>query len=416
MSRRFAGVLAVAGLIACAPASPRPASPAPAAGAGLRRGIATADSLVGVAIGTITPGAVLLVAQHGVVLEDRPFGYAQLEDYEGRRLAAPRPMHATTMFDLASLTKVMGTTMAVMLLVDRGRLDLDAPVWHYLPDFRGPHRDSITIRHLLSHSAGLVQWQPIYYHARNEAEAYAVIRDMPLQWGVGEGRHYSDLGFMLLGYIVERTSGQRLDVFLDSALYRPLGLHSTTFVPKSHGFTDFAATEQGNVYERHMVYDSTFGYRYTGDPTAWDGWRHYVLDGEVDDGNSFYAHGGIAGHAGLFSTAAELRVLVDLLDAGGTYGGRRYISDDVVKRFLTRDRYDNYLGWMLTAGMPAGSFSHTGFTGTYLLGVPRYGLSVVLLTNHQNLGTDAKGYFPNVAPLQAAVSRAIVDGAAADAR
>ena len=419
--------LVVSGLLAataiCCTPTPSPiAVPSPGrasastTGRGLASGLARADSLVAAAIGTVTPGAVLVVARDGVVLQERAFGYAQLNDYEMHRLASPRPMRTSTMFDLASVTKVMGTTMAVMMLVDRGQVDLDAPVWRYLPDFRGPHRDSITVRHLLSHSAGLVQWQPVYYHGSNESEAYAVIRDMPLQWGVGEGRHYSDLGFMLLGYLVERVSGQRLDVFLDRTLYRPLGLRSTTFVPKSHGFTEFAATEQGNVYEQHMVYDSTFGYRYTGDPAAWDGWRPYVLDGQVDDGNSWYAHGGIAGHAGLFSTAGELRVLLDLINARGFYRGHRYIRAEVVDRFLTRDRYQNYLGWMLPAGMPQGSFSHTGFTGTYVLGAPAYGLSIVLLTNRQNFGTDARGYFPNIAPLQEAVSRAIVDGAMADRR
>ena len=392
------------------PAATQSASP------GLSGGIATADSLIGASIGTLTPGAVFLVSQDGRLVHDTAFGYAQLNDYEGRRLASPVAMTTGTMFDLASVTKVMGTTMAVMLLADQGRVELDAPVYRYLPDFRDVHKDSITVRHLLSHSAGLVQWQPLYYQASNAREAYAVIRDMPLQWGVGEGRHYSDLGFMLLGYIVERVSGQRLDMFLDSALYRPLGLDSTTFVPKAQGFTTFAATEQGNVYERHMVYDSTFGYRYLGDPTAWDGWRHHVLNGEVDDGNAFYAHGGIAGHAGLFSTAGQLRTLLDMLNAGGVAKGRRMLSADVVHRFLGRDRYGNYLGWMLPATLPEGSFNHTGFTGTYVLGVPKYGLSVVLLTNRQNLGTDAGGYFPNLAPLQAAVARALVDGAASDAR
>lgn len=388
----------------------QPADQAP----NLVRGIAQADSLIAAAIGTLTPGAVFLVSHNGRLVQDTAFGYAQLNDYEGRRLASPPPMTRETMFDLASVTKVMGTTMGIMLLVDQGRVDLDAPVYRYLPDFRDAHKDSITVRHLLSHSAGLVQWQPIYYHASDEREAYAVIRDMPLQWGVGAGRHYSDLGFMLLGYITERVSGQRLDRFLDSAIYRPLGLDSTTFVPKQHGFTKFAATEQGNVYERHMVYDSTFGYRYPGDPAAWNGWRHDVLDGEVDDGNSFYAHGGIAGHAGLFSTAGQLRVLLDMLVSGGS-AKTRILSADVIHRFLTRDRYDNYLGWMLPAALPEGSFNHTGFTGTYVLGVPKYGLSVVLLTNRQNMGTDARGYFPNLAPLQDAVAKAIVAGAAADA-
>ena len=382
----------------------------------LARGISRADSLIAADVGKLYPGAVFLVSHNGVPVHDTAFGFAQLNDYEGHRLASPPPMTRETMFDLASVTKVMGTTMGVMLLVDQGRIDLDAPVYRYLSDFRDAHKDSITVRHLLSHSAGLVQWQPLYYHATNELEAYHVIRDMPLQWGVGAGRHYSDFSFMLLGYIVEHVSGQRLDIFLDSAIYRPLGLDSITFLPRAHGFTKFAATEQGNVYERHMVYDSTFGYRYLGDPTAWNGWRHYVLDGEVDDGNSYYAHGGIAGHAGLFSTAGQLRVLLDMLEDGGVArGGKRLFSADVIHRFLTRDRYDNYLGWMLPATLPEGSFYHTGFTGTYVLGVPKYGLLVVLLTNRQNMGTDARGYFPNLAPLQEAVAKALVAGAEEDA-
>lgn len=378
----------------------------------LARGIAIADSLIEASIGKLTPGAVFLVAKDGQVVHERAFGYAQLNDYEIRRLASPRPMRTSTMFDLASVSKVMATTFAIMLLADRGEIDLDAPLSRYLSDFRGPRLDSITVRHLLTHSSGLVQWQPLYYHAANSAQTYGVIREMPLAWGVGDARHYSDLGFMLLGYIVERVSGQPLDRFLEENLYRPLGLRSTTFNPRAHGFTEFAATEPGNVYERHMVYDSTFGYRYRGDPTAWNGWRNYVLNGEVDDGNAFYAHGGVAGHAGLFSTAADLRVLLDLLNNQGAHGGRQYIRPAIVDLFLTRDRYQNYLGWQAPRDLPEGSFSHTGFTGTYVLGVPRYKLSIVLLTNRQNMGTDARGYFPDLGPLQQAVSRAIVNGVA----
>jgi CubicO group peptidase (beta-lactamase class C family) len=379
---------------------------------GLARGIATADSLITASIGSLIPGAVFLVAKDGRVVHERAFGYAQLNDYGGHRLPSPPAMRTSTMFDLASVTKVMATTYAIMLLAERGQVDVDAPVSRYLPDFRGPHLDSITVRHLLQHSSGLVQWQPLYYHAANSLQTYGVIREMPLGWGVGDARHYSDLGFMLLGYIVEHVSGEPLDRFLAQNLYRPLGLRSTSFNPRAHGFTQFAATEQGNVYERHMVYDSTFGYRYRGDPTAWNGWRQYVLNGEVDDGNAFYANGGVAGHAGLFSTAADLRVLLDLLNNRGRYHGRQYIRAEIVDQFLTRDKYQNYLGWQAPRDLPAGSFSHTGFTGTYVLGVPRYKLSIVLLTNRQNMGPDARGYFPDLGPFQQAVSKAIVNGSA----
>lgn len=379
---------------------------------GLALGIATADSLIEGAVGRLIPGAVFLVAQDGRVVHQRAFGFAQLNDYAGHRLVSPRAMRTSTMFDLASVTKVLATTMAMMILVDRGSVDLDAPVYRYLPDLRGAHLDSITVRQLLQHSSGLVQWQPLYYHASNTAQTYAVIRDMPLGWGVGEARHYSDLGFMLLGDIIERVTRQRLNVFLLQNLYQPLGLGSTAFIPGSIGFTEFAATESGNVYEKHMVYDSTFGYRYRGDPTAWNGWRTYVLNGEVDDGNAFYANAGIAGHAGLFSTAADVRILLDLLNNRGSYNGRQLISTDVVDSFLTIDKYQNYLGWQAVSYLPPGSFSHTGFTGTYVAGVPKYRLSIVLLTNRQNMGTDVRGYFPDLGPLQQAVARAIVNGAA----
>ena len=395
-------------LAACA-TNPRPAI-AGETGSNLARAIAAADSLVENAMGTLAPGAVLVISKDGKVIHERAFGYASLNDYEMHRLANPVAMKTTTMFDLASVTKVMATTFAVMMLVDRGKIDVDAPVYRYLPDFRGPHLDSITVRHLLQHSSGLVQWQPLYYQASNSAETYKAIREMPLQWGVGQGRHYSDLGFMLLGYIVEKVSGTPLDQFVDAELYRPLGLTHTTFNPKKKGFAEFAATEQGNVYEKHMVYDSTFGYRYRGDPTSWNKWRSEILFGETDDGNSYYANGGVAGHAGLFSTAGELRVLLDLLVNRGSYNGRQYIDSGVIARFFTVDKYGHYLGWQFPQDMPEGSFMHTGFTGTYVLGIPEHKLSVVLLTNRQNLGTDAKGFFPDVGPLRIAVGKAILAG------
>lgn len=414
----FGSLLTITGTTGCASRSSVPVVPAVSSAAHSLAprtiaALAEADSLITAAVGTLTPGAVFAVSQDGIVLHERAFGFAQLTatgPAGPRRLSSPPPMTPATLFDLASVTKVMATTMAVMRLVDGGRLDVDARVSRYLPDFTGVRRDSITIRHLLSHSAGLVQWQPLYYHASTTAQTYAAIRDMPLEWGVGEGRHYSDLGFMLLGAIVERVSGEPLDVFMEREFYGPMGLRHTAFSPRARGFTRFAATEHGNAYEHHMVFDSTFGYRYRGDPAAWNGWRRHVLDGEVDDGNAYYANGGVAGHAGLFSTASDVRMLMDLLAAGGSHDGRRYLSEQVIRRFFTLDPYGSYLGWMRPAETPAGSFSHTGFTGTYVLGVPELRLSVVLFTNRQNMGTDARGYFPNLAPLQAAVTKALTKG------
>lgn len=372
----------------------------------LTAAFATADSIINAAIkaGTI-PGAQMAVAVDGKIVHERAYGYAQLNDYNGKRLAAPRPMRLSTVFDLASVTKVMAGTYATMLLVDRGKVDVDAPVYRYLPDFRGPHLDSITVRHLLTHTAGFVQWQPLYYHGSTKEQTYRTIREMPLQWGVGEGRHYSDLSFMMVGYLVEKVSGQPLDKFLEQNLYSRLALRSTMFNPKSHGLKEFAATEFGNTYERKMVYDPNFGYDYLGDPTAWNGWRTYVLDGETNDGNSFYANGEVAGHAGLFSTSHELITLINVLLKRGTYGGQQLVNGRVVDQFLNPARR---LGWAGLDSAPPNSFSHTGFTGTFVLGVPEARLAFVLLTNRQNMGANAQGYFPDVGPLREAVVRPIL--------
>jgi CubicO group peptidase (beta-lactamase class C family) len=401
-------ILALAATVGCATA-PRPGQQATSTP--ITRGIATADSLVAASIGTITPGAVLLVAQNGKVIHERAFGYAEQFGSDGKPLASPRMMRMSTYFDLASVTKVMATTFAVMLLVDRGQVDLDAPVYRYLPDFRGPHHDSITVRHLLNHSSGLVQWQPLYYWGTNKSAAYKAIREMPLQWGVGQARHYSDLGFMLLGYIVERVSGKSLNEFLEQTLYAPLAVKAT-FLPRARGITDFAATETGNAYEKHMVYDPNFGYDYAGDPKSWDGWRSSVTVGDVNDGNAFYGHGGVAGHAGLFARAADLEPLMELVLNGGALNNRRYVRKNVIDGFLTLDSYGHYLGWQKPDTAPPGSFMHTGFTGTYVAGVPKYGLAIILLTNRQHMGTNERGFFPDPAPLRNGVMRAIIAGAA----
>jgi CubicO group peptidase (beta-lactamase class C family) len=386
--------------------SPVAMAQSPALEAALAKSTAAVEAAV--ADGRI-PGAVMVAAVDGKVIAERAFGYAHLNDFALKRLAAPRAMDTSTIFDAASVTKVMATTMAIMILVDQGKVKVNAPVRSYLEDFRGPDLDKITVRHLLTHTSGLVQWQPLYYQAANKTETLEAIRKMPLQWPVGEGYHYSDLGFMLLGAIVERVTGARLDVFIERALYAPLGLKSTGFLPKDRGFSKFAVTESGNGYERHMVYGPNFGYGYKGDPKSWDGWRTYVLNGEVNDGNAWYANAGVAGHAGLFSTGAELRILLDLLLNRGTVGGREYIRRATVDLFL---KPDAHLGWRQPDDMPKGAFAHTGFTGTYVLGVPEAKLAFVLLTNRQNAGTDEKGYFPDVGPLQDAAVRPLLDALA----
>jgi CubicO group peptidase (beta-lactamase class C family) len=221
-------------LSACTPAVP-PLRPVGTPDSALASALAFADSTLAEAVAAeVLPGAVLLVARDGVVLHEKAFGYARL--YEGgTRLKSPEPMTVGHIFDLASVTKVMAITWAMMLLVDRGLVELDDPVYTYLPDFRGPDKDRITLRDLLTHRSGLHRWKPVYYHAGSPAEAYAYIRDLPLEFEVAEARRYSDLGFMVAGYIVEAVTGRPLDLFLGQELYGPLGLTRTGFLPERRG-------------------------------------------------------------------------------------------------------------------------------------------------------------------------------------
>ena len=376
----------------------------------LEPGLASADSLVALWVdeGRI-PGAVLLVARDGVVRHRASYGLASVEDSV--------PMTPSTVFDLASVTKVMATTVALMVLSDDGQVDVEAPVSTYLPEFRGDGRDDITVRHLLTHRSGLPQWVPTYYHASDRDEAYDYIRSIPLRWGVGEERHYSDLGFMLLGRVVEEVSGQSLDAFVRARIYAPLGLGGIGFRSLDEGGASTGAgtqvppvvarTSRGNPFEQRMVHDPDFGYRIAGDPSVWSEWRTDWLNGEVNDGNAFHAFAGVAGHAGLFSTADDLSVLLHVMLNGGEHGGVRLTSPETVAVFLEPTGDRQALGWQLPGYGPVGSFGHTGFTGTLVLGVPAEGLALVLLTNRQNFGVDEETQYPDVGPLQRAVTAAV---------
>ena len=383
-------------------------------------GISQADSIVSAWVSAERiPGAVLLVSRDGEVVHHEAYGAAQLFEYGDRqdrsgsgavRRTRPTAMSRGTVFDVASVTKVMATTMAVMLLVDAGSLRVETPVSSVLPDFVGGGKETITIEHLLTHRSGLEQWVPTYYHATNSAEAYSYIRSLPLRWPVGAERHYSDLGFLLLGLVVERTTGQPLNEVVGTRLYEPLGLLHTGFnrvdgarLPN----VEYAATSHGNPFERRMVYDLDFGYRIEGDPEAWGDWRARTLVGEVNDGNAYHTFAGVAGHAGLFSTATDLNHLLGLLLGAGIHRGERYLSTDVVDRFLTTTGDGQALGWQTPNEAPPTSFSHTGFTGTYVYGNRAQNLSIVLLTNRQNLGVDESTEYPDVGPLQLQVMLAL---------
>lgn len=372
-----------------------------------------ADSLVQAAINVDNlPGAVLLVAQDGDILFHKAYGYAKQYAFGGTQLATPEVMTTAHRFDVASLTKVFATTFGIMMLVDAGEITLNDPLHHHLPRFTGSSKDSVTVRHLLTHTAGLHPWKPLYYHASTAEETYAYISELELATPVGKTRRYSDLGFMLLGYLIEEISGQSLDDFLQTRLYKRLGLQHTGFTPAEG---PFAATSHGNPFEKRMVADDDFGYVCDEIPEAFTDWRAYVLQGEVNDGNAFHANEGVAGHAGLFSTAEELNTLLSLLLNHGSYEEQPLISRDVIEAFLTPTETDHGLGWAMAApalpvdAPPLGTFGHTGFTGTFAVAVPAAGLSIVLLTNRQQTNVGPDGRYMSLTSLRKSVVRAVLE-------
>jgi serine-type D-Ala-D-Ala carboxypeptidase len=354
------------------------------------------------------PGAVIEIKKGDEILCKKAYGFAQKYDYNNKLLSQPEKMTVDDMFDIASLTKVIGTTTSIMLLVDRGLIKIDDPVHKYIKAFDTPEKKSITIHHLITHTAGLYEWYPLYYRASNKEESYKLIGQLPLMFPVGAQRRYSDLGFVILGEIIETVSGMPLDKFMSENIFLPLHMNNTSYNPLRTGiFKKFAATSHGNPYEKRMVYDSTLGFKIRDiDPASWNGWRTYTLQGEVNDGNAWYANGGISGAAGLFSTADDLQKLVDMLINKGKTPGGRFLSEKTVQQFLTKDKFNNGLGWMMDPddsfmkNGPEGTFGHTGFTGTSITVIPGYPISIILLINRQNTGLLSNGEYYNVGPVR----------------
>ncbi|WP_273214852.1 serine hydrolase domain-containing protein [Runella zeae] len=358
------------------------------------------------------PGAVVTIKKGDKVLLQKAYGYAQLKEFDGSISEHPERMTVNHLFDIASLTKVVGTTTAIMKLHDQGKLNIEAPVARYITGFDEGDKAKITLRHLLTHTSGIYEWYPLYYFSNKRADTYAFIKQLPLKYPVGEGRHYSDLGFTLLGEIIEKVSGKTLDAYLKTEIFAPLRMTHTTYNPDKTANL-IAATSMGNPYEKRMIEDSTLGFVVKGlDPKSWNGWRQYLLKGEVNDGNAWYANEGISGAAGLFSPVDDLQKLVDMLKNKGIVRGKKFISSKTVSLFLTQDNFKNGLGWMmdpqsaLMRNAPAGTFGHTGFTGTSMVVVPTQKLSVILLINRQNMGLQpTKDYF-NPNPIREAVFKA----------
>jgi CubicO group peptidase (beta-lactamase class C family) len=302
------------------------------------------------------PGAAVVVGRRGAAAFQR--GYGRLGWTSGSPSVSPEE----TIYDLASLTKVVGTTTAAMILYDEGRLDLDAPVITYLPAFGGGAKDRVTVRQLLTHHSGLPAGKQLWRHALTREQAREIVLASELVCSPGNCYIYSDLGADVLGWVVESIAGTTLDQFLALRVFEPLGMVDTRFNPSHELQTRIAPTEVSPP-------------------------RGYPLRGEVHDENAF-ALGGVAGHAGLFSTAADLAVFAEMMLNGGVYGDVRIVSDSAVARFTSRTSGTRALGWDTADGdggsgeyLSSRAYGHTGFTGTSMWIDPDRDMFVILLTN-----------------------------------
>jgi beta-N-acetylhexosaminidase len=371
------------------------------------RAVAVLDSLIlGALADGASPGAALAVGRHGKLVRLR--GYGRLDWGPDAPPATP-----SSIWDLASLTKVSATTTAAMILAESGRLDLDAPVVAYLPWWSAgdPRKGSVTVRQLLLHRAGLPPFRHFYAQIQGKEAFKEAMGALPLEYAPGDSTVYSDIGLMTVAFIVEEITGTGLDVFLRDRVWGPLGMQDTGFRPEPALLTRIAPTEVDTIY------------------------RFTHVHGAVHDENA-YAMGGVAGHAGLFSSARDLAVLAQALLDGGSVAACAGAQESGIPCSVARPspvriaaptsvelftrRHDpsssRALGWDTPApGASAGdylsprAFGHTGFTGTSIWVDPELDLFVVLLTSRTNPTRANTRYIPLRRAVHDAAARAITD-------
>jgi CubicO group peptidase (beta-lactamase class C family) len=300
-------------------------------------------------------GMAVVVGRRDTVVWQR--GYGGLTWGQG----ATRVSVDRTMYDLASLTKVVATTAAVMVLYDRGKLHLEDRASRYLPELRQGSKRNITIRQLLEHRSGFPAGRDLS-RARTPREARRLVLSTPLSHTPGSRQIYSDVGADVLGFVVEAIAHEPLDTFVRRNVFAPLGMKSTMFRPDASLRPRIAPTERLSS-------------------------RGYPLRGEVHD-PAAYAMGGVAGHAGLFGTAGDLAIFSRMMLGGGSYHGVRIFSDSTVAVFTRRSAGTRALGWETCAGgascgqhMGERAYGHTGFTGTSIWIDPERDLFVIVLSN-----------------------------------
>jgi CubicO group peptidase (beta-lactamase class C family) len=308
----------------------------------------------------IYPAAVVVIGQRDSVLYARGYGRFTW------RATSPVPTPDSTAWDIASITKVVGTASAAMRLIDAGRLDLDAPVRRYLPRFAGGSKDRVTVRMLLDHTSGLRSYAPLFKHGRTRDAAIDLLYAEPLIRTPGETPLYSDLNAIVLGLVVEGVSGMPLDQFVAREVFEPLEMRQSTYRPRP-------------AEKRRTV------------PTAL--WRGHPVQGQVNDPNAAVL-GGAAGHAGIFSTGMDLARYAQAWLKNGVGPKGQWVTPATIRRFLERgpNSGPRLLGWdtaehggkepsVFGTLISDAGYGHTGFTGTEIWIDPARDLFLVFLTN-----------------------------------
>lgn len=296
-------------------------------------------------------------------------------------------------FDVASLTKVCATLPAILQLVAQDLLTLDAPAAEWLPALRSTDKASITVRQLLTHTSGLPAWRPFYARTRERNDVPALIAAQPLESRPGTRRCYSDLGFLLLGFLIEAITHQRIDHYCARHLYRPLGMTDIGFAPQ-HPAPPMP-TSVGNPLEQ----------RKSAEFPGWNfsDWRTGTVCGAPNDGNAFYAMHSVAGHAGLFATARAIATITRAQLPSVHHSA--LLPQPLREAIWTADAHGQGLGWWMNpqqlgiTGLPSGAGAHFGFTGCFVSADPVSDTIFVLLTNKQQMGLDTAGNYPNLRSL-----------------
>ncbi|HEY7330474.1 MAG TPA: exo-beta-N-acetylmuramidase NamZ domain-containing protein [Gemmataceae bacterium] len=324
------------------------------------------NSVVQAAIGKgPPPGVVVLVVRQGKIVFRKAYGLRSKQPAEER-------MTVDTLFDMASLTKPIATATSVMILLEQDKLKLSDRVSKHLPDFGKNGKEAITLEQLLLHTSGLIADNPVADYQDGRAKAWERICNLRPNPEPGKQYRYSDVNFIVLGELVERLSGDSLDVFARQHIFLPLSIFDTTFRPNKALAERAAVTEKrGDHWMRGEVHDP----------------RSYLLDG-------------VAGHAGLFSTADDLAVFAQMILGGGSYGGKHILKPETVRLMTTPHAVPNgrrTLGWDASSSFSSDradsfsvhSFGHTGFTGTFIWIDPDTQTVLILLSNRVH--PDGKG-------------------------